>query len=167
MDINFFNKKVIWMFQNCQQVGWRGEWKPTIFLRNEKIIFLNRTSSTVRGQKKRHMFFCSSFLNFWDMRTLILSKDRIFDIVFGGIIFKMRQLLVDPQMAQNQKWQKNFCSFLYPWAFFGRVCYVPHIIPTSNIYFGLILLIPVILSYIAAGYDHFRPFYQILKNDHF
>jgi len=37
------------------------------------------------------------------MKTLIPSKDRIFDIVFVGINFEMRQLLIDPQMAQNQK----------------------------------------------------------------
>ena len=70
-------------------------------------------------------------------------------------------------MAQNQKWQKTLCSFLYPWAFFERVCHVSHIISTSNIYFGDILIFSVILSYIAAGYDHFRSFYRNLKNDHF
>ena len=31
------------------------------------------------------------------------QKNRIFDMVFGGINFEMRQLLIDPQMAQNQK----------------------------------------------------------------
>ena len=46
------------------------------------------------GKKKAQMFFCSEFLNFWDTKTLIPSKDRIFDIVFGEINFKMRKLLV-------------------------------------------------------------------------
>ena len=70
-------------------------------------------------------------------------------------------------MTKNQKWQKKIRSFLYPWAFFCQVWHVPHYISTSNIYFGGNMLIPVILSYIAAGYDHFRPFYQNLKNDDF
>jgi len=45
----------------------------------------------------------STSVNFGDIKTLIPSKERIFDIVFGGINFKMRQLLVDTHMAQNQK----------------------------------------------------------------
>ena len=79
----------------------------------------------------------------------------------------MKQILVDPQMAQNQNDKKNYAHFFYPWAFFEQVCHVPHIKSTSNIYFGNLLLIPVILSYIAAGYDYFQPFYQNLKNDNF
>jgi len=79
----------------------------------------------------------------------------------------MRQLLIDSQMAQTHNDKKILCSFLYPWGFFVQVCYVLHKILTSNIYFELLLLIPVILSYIAVGYDHFLPFYRNLKNDHF
>ena len=67
--------------------------------------------------------------------------------------------------TKNDK--KTFCSFLYPRTFFWQVWNVPHTIWTSNIYFGDSLLIPVILSFIAVGYDHFRPFYQNLKNDDF
>ena len=52
------------------------------------------------------------------MKTLILSKDSIFDIIFGETTFKMRQFLVDPQMAQNQKCQKYFAHFCTPELFF-------------------------------------------------
>ena len=79
----------------------------------------------------------------------------------------MRQLLVVSQIAQNQTYQENFLLVFVPLAFFWQVWYVPHTISTSNIYFGDRLLIPVILSYIAAEYDHFQPFYRILKNGHF
>ena len=154
---------------------------PKFFVKNNSFLQLNlllfnafffpRNFNIYRaGKKKQPMFFCSKFLNFWDTKTLILSKDRIFDIVFGGINFKMRQLLVGTHMAQNQKWQKKICSFLYPRAFFFKFAMFRvenRLSPTSNLYFGLLLQIPVILSYIAAGYDHFRLFYQNLKNGHF
>ena len=52
---------------------------------------------------------------------------------------------------------------MYPWAFFVQVCYVLHIISNSKIYFGLLLLILIILSYIETRYDHLRPFYRNLK----
>ena len=83
----------------------------------QKTIFREYREET----KKRHILFCSSFLNFWDMKTLILSKDRIFDGIFGETNFKMRQLLVDTHMAQNQKWQKNIFLILYPRAFFSSL----------------------------------------------
>ena len=118
------------------------------------------------GKKKATMLNWSSSLNFWDMTTLILSKESIGPGKFYGIILKVRQFLVVSLMAQT-KTVKKFCSFLYPRAFFWQVWYVSDIMLTSNIYFGLILLIPDISSYIAAGYDHFRPFYQNLKNGHF
>ena len=133
----------------------------------EFTIDSTQTVTYRAGKKKGTMLNWSSALNFWDMTTLILSKERIGPGKFFGIILKVRQLLVVSLMAQNQNCKKKICSFLYPRAFFWRVWYVPHIILTSNIYFGLTLLIPVILSYIAAGYDHFRPFYQNLKNGHF
>ena len=72
----------------------------------------------------------------------------------------------------SHKWHRTklvkniFCSFLYPRVFFGQVWYVAHTISTSSIYFRLRLLILVILSYIAAEYNHFRPFYRNLKNCH-
>ena len=52
------------------------------------------------------------------MKTLILSKDSPFDIVFCEIFFKVRQLLVDPHMAQNQKWQKQILLIFVPPSFF-------------------------------------------------
>ena len=50
---------------------------------------------------------------------------------------------------------------MYLSAFFVQVCYAPHIISTSNIYFGLLLLIPIILSYMAAGYNHFIEIWKL------
>ena len=126
---------------------------------------------TTVGGKKGPILNWSTSVNFWDITTLLRNADtlkkRIFPGKFDGTILKVRQLLVDTHMAQNPKMTKKFCSFLYPRGFFLQVWYVPHTISTSNIYFGLRLLIPVILSCIAAGYDHFRPFYQNLKNGHF
>ena len=57
---------------------------------------------------------------------------------------------------------KIFAHFCTP-SFVWQIFYVPHIILNSNTYFCVRLLIPVILSYIAARYDHFRPFYRNLK----
>ena len=51
------------------------------------------------------------------MKTRILSKDRIFDTDFGERTFKMIQLLLDSQMAQNQNDKKNLLIFV-PLSFF-------------------------------------------------
>ena len=45
------------------------------------------------AKKKGPMLNWSTSVNFGDIKTLIPSKERIFDIVFGGNNFKMRQLL--------------------------------------------------------------------------
>ena len=51
-------------------------------------------------KKKTHVVLLkfSQFLRYENTDTL---KKYFFDIVFGGINFKMRQFLVDPQMAQT------------------------------------------------------------------
>ena len=83
---------------------------------------------TVLGQKKGTMLNWSSSLNFWDMTTLILSKERMGPGKFYGIILKVRQLLVVSLMAQNQKCKNKFCSFLYPELFFASlICSVYNI----------------------------------------
>ena len=83
---------------------------------------------------------------------------------YCGILFRYQKNVT---YDTKPKMTTKICWFFYPWDLFWQVWYVPHTIWTSNIYFGDSLLIPVILSYIAAGYDHFRTFYQNLKNDHF
>ena len=67
------------------------------------IIFFKNIQAVPCWEIKGPILNWSKSVNFWDMTTLIISKDRIFDIVFCGINFEMRQLLVDTHMAQNQK----------------------------------------------------------------
>ena len=76
------------------------------------------------GKKKRQMLNWSSSFNFWDMTTLILSKERIFPGKFDGTILKVRQLLVVSLMAQNQNCNKKFWSIFLPPSFFlaGLIC---------------------------------------------
>ena len=95
----------------------------------------------------------------------MIHSKKNFPGKFDGTILKVRQILIDTHIAQTHKWQKNLLIFV-PRVFFLQAWHVPHAISTSNIYFMLLLLIPVIVSCIAAGYDHFRPFYQNLKNCH-
>ena len=58
------------------------------------------------GKKKGTMLNWPSSLNFWDMTTLILSKERIGPGKFYEIILKVRQLLVVSLTAQNQNCKK-------------------------------------------------------------
>ena len=105
----------LFMIFRCVESAWTSPFQRTTI-----HLILDNYDGLYRGgtKKKGQMLNCSSSFNFWDMKTLILSKDRIFDIVFGGINFKMRQLLVYPHMAQNQKWQKNFLLIFVPPSFF-------------------------------------------------
>ena len=89
--------------------------------------------NTVWGQKKRKMLCCSRFLNFWDMKTLIPSKDRIFDSFWDN--FQNETTFSWPTNGTKPKITKKICSFFYPWAFFVQVYYVPHIILTSKLLF--------------------------------
>ena len=80
--------------------------------KNEAMI------NTIPWGGKNDTFDFALVFSIFEIWKRLPSKDKIFDIVFGGIIFKMRQLLIDSQMAQNQNDKKNVMFIFVPLSFF-------------------------------------------------
>ena len=115
------------------------------------------------GQKKRSFSFFFNFFNFDDILTLIQSKERKKYEVF----VEKKICNKKPKMTQKMKKKRNdkkkfLVIFVYPRSkiqiFRGRSTRPPY-----KVKIGLHMLIPVILSYTTAKYDHFRQFYEHLK----
>ena len=91
--------------------------KNVIILFKDWFLIKKKTFYVPCGDKKRVDVKLVYLSQFWRYDSADTFKIKDFLGKFDGTILKMRQQLADTHMAQNQKWQKNFCSFLYPQAF--------------------------------------------------